>query len=356
MNKKSAITLAALACLWGAVQAQSSVTVFGVVDVGLTRLTGNTVHQTLVNTDGNTSSRFGFRGVEELGQGLKLGFWLESGFSPDTGVGGSTNTNNQTPAAGSTTGFSFGRRSIISLTGAFGEVRVGRDYVPTFANLTVSMHPFGTNGVGSSGVLFYPVAAGGTTARTNVRAFNSIGYALPATLGGWYGHAMVALGENASNAGAQKDDGNYRGARVGYQSGPFNAAVASGTTRYATGNYQQSNAAANYKLGPVQLMALWGRNKVGVTRTTAQMVGLVWQLGPGELRLAHTGLKSSGVASDATHTALGYVMTLSKRTALYTTAARVNNKGTGRAFNVGLPVTVAGGNSSGFEVGIRHSF
>lgn len=56
--------------------------------------------------------------------------------------------------------------------------------MPTFANLTVSMHPFGTNGVGSSGALFYPVAAGGTTARTNVRASNSIGYSLPVTVAG----------------------------------------------------------------------------------------------------------------------------------------------------------------------------
>ena len=66
--------------------------------------------------------------------------------------------------------------------------------MPTGLNLSTTFTPFGTNGLGDTGTLFYPVAAGGTTARTIVRASNSIGYILPQDLGGFYGQAMVALG------------------------------------------------------------------------------------------------------------------------------------------------------------------
>lgn len=356
MKTRAFIALATAAAAFGsAANAQSSVTLFGVIDVGVARLSEPNRHRTVMQGDGNTSNRLGFRGVEDLGGGLSAGFWLEASVSPDSGAGGGTNTNNQTSGVVSAGAITFGRKSTVSLMGPWGELRLGRDYVPTFSNLTTSMHPFGTNGVGSAGALFFPVAFGGTTGRTSVRASNSVGYFLPAKLGGFYGHAMVALGENASNAGATEDDGNYRGLRLGWRGRGFNTAFATGKTDYATGDYTQTNFGANYQWGPAQIMYLWGRNKVGVSRTTAQMIGTQWRLGPGELRLAHTRLKASH-ANDAVHTAVGYVWDLSKRTALYANYAVIDNKGTGRAFDVGLGVTAAGGKSTGVETGVRHSF
>lgn len=62
------------------------------------------------------------------------------------------------------------------------------------------------------------------------------------------------------------------------------------------------------------------------------------------------------MASDATHIALGWVHDLSKRTAWYADVARIDNKGNGARFNVGMATTVPGGYSSGVEVGVRHSF
>ncbi|MEI6028728.1 MAG: porin [Betaproteobacteria bacterium] len=113
----------------------------------------------------------------------------------------------------------------------------------------------------------------------------------------------------------------------------------------------------NYQMGPVKLMLLWGENKVGITRTRATMVGTQWDLTPTtELRAAYTTLAAKGVASDASHIALGVVHALSKRTALYGNWARIDNKGTGNQFGVGLKATAAGGNSSGFDAGIRLSF
>lgn len=357
MKKFPLAALAAAAACAGGAQAQSSVTLFGVVDLAYTHLSSDAGRsRDLLQGDGNTSSRLGFRGVEDLGGGLAAGFWIEAGFAPDSGAGAASNTNNQAPGAGGAGGLTFGRKSVVSLGGRWGEVRVGRDYVPSFLNLTAAMHPFGTNGVGSAGHLFYPVAFGGTTARTSVRASNSLGYVLPGNLGGFYGQAMVAIGENASDAGATRRDGNYRGARLGWRGHGFNTAVAIGKTDYANGDYTQSNFGLNYQWGPAQLMYLWGRNEVGTSRTTAQMIGTQWRLGPGELRLAQTRLKAQGTASDATHSAIGYVWTLSKRTALYGTYAAIRNKGVGTAFDVGLGVNAPGGRSQGLEAGIRHTF
>jgi predicted porin len=352
-TRLSRVGLLALAAAGAQAQQTSSVQLFGLADIGVQYLKADGVGKRwLVNSDGNTSSRLGVRGTEDLGGGLKVGFWLESAVSVDDGTSGATSSNNKDSISG---GLTWGRRATVQLSGNWGELRLGRDYVPSFGNLTTSMHPFGTNGVGSSGLMFYPVPANGTTARTNVRASNSIGYFLPAGLGGVYAHLMLALGEQGD--GPTRKDGQLQGIRIGWRNEVFNASAATSRTRYATGNYTQTNVGAAWQLGPVKLMGLWGQNKVGITKTTARMVGGQWQVGPqGEVRFAYTTLGAKGVASAARHMALGYVHDLSKRTALYGNVARIDNKGSGLRFNVGMATTVPGGNSSGVEAGVRHSF
>ena len=347
--------LAAIALALASPLALSQVTVFGVLDAGVNRVSADGSGSRMsLSPDGNTSGRLGFRGTEDMGGGLKAHFWLEMAVGVDDGTSGGTSTTNKDSL--STGGATFGRRSTVAIEGSFGELRLGRDYVPSFSNLTTSMHPFGTNGVGSSGHLFYQVNAGGTTARTNVRASNALVYVLPSNKAGFYGSAMVALGEQSSGA-ATSDDGNHKGVRLGWRQGPLNMAAATGTTTYATGDYTQTNAGINYQIGPAKLMLLWGENKVGVTRTRATMVGTQWDLSSKtELRAAYTTLTAKGVANDATHLALGVVHTMSKRTALYATWARIDNEGTGVRFGVGLAPKTAGGTSSGFDLGIRHSF
>jgi predicted porin len=88
------------------------------------------------------------------------------------------------------------------------------------------------------------------------------------------------------------------------------------------------------------------------------MIGVQYQVGSGEVRAAYTTLKAKGVANDATQLTVGYVHNLSKRTALYTNYSLVDNKGVGTRFSVGggSRPTSPGGNSSGLEFGMRHSF
>lgn len=334
--------------------AQSTVTLFGIVDTNVAHLrsSGNG-SVNILGTDGNLSSRLGFRGVEDLGGGLKAGFWLEAALNPDVGTGGSTNANNQPSGASNSGGLTFGRRATISLMGNnWGEVRLGRDYVPGFWNLS-GFSPFGTNGIGSSSFLFYPVQSAARI--TNVRASNSVGYHLP-KMGGVYGQVMYAFGENAAS-GPTKNDGRALGIRVGYKSGPVDVAVATTKTEISSlGDLRQTNIGGSYDFGVATMMLLWNQNKVGNTSTKSALVGARIPLGQGHVRVAYSRVNASGVANDAQHLALGYVYDLSKRTAVYGHVARIDNKGNGVNYNLGQAVKTPGGNSDGFEFGIRHTF
>ncbi len=347
--KKSLIALAVLAAS-GAAMAQSSVTLFGVVDATYAYGSGSVSNKSQLTNSGLTSSRLGFRGVEDLGGGLAASFWLEAGLNNDNGTGSVTNTNNQ--AATSTGGgLTFNRRSTVSLNGGFGEVRLGRDYTPQFWNLVV-FDPFGVVGVGNTQTL--NSSLGGPT---TIRASNSIGYFLPGNLGGFYGQAQYYMGENLSNA-ANKKDGNGLALRAGYANGPINVALAFSETKFIAGNIKAVNLGGSYDLGVAKIMAHYNQDKIsGGADGTGFLIGGLVPMGAGEIRLAYSTYKIDTVGADprSNKIALGYVHNLSKRTALYTTVARVGNKN-GAASALNGSVTAAGRNSTGYDIGIRHSF
>src|SRR5688500_3156954 len=98
--KKSLLALAALSAFAGAASAQSSVTLFGIVDAAFTRLSAGGVSVRGLTNSNYNSSRLGFRGVEDLGGGLRAGFWLEGAVFNDSGDGSGTGVD-----------FDFQRRS-----------------------------------------------------------------------------------------------------------------------------------------------------------------------------------------------------------------------------------------------------
>ncbi len=379
--KKTLIAMAVLAAA-GAASAQSSVTLFGVVDMDVQHLKADgNGSVTRLHNSGNASSRLGFRGTEDLGGGLAASFWLEIGANTDDGTGLATSANNQgiatTVAAirSGTQGLTINRRSTISLAGGFGELRLGRDYVPSYWNYS-TFDPFGNLGSGAGNNLGQGLAiASGTTAipgggtgagiQSQTRASNSIGYFLPSNLGGFYGQAMYALGENASNAGATEKDGRYAGFRLGYAAGPLNVAAAYGKTDYALfGDYKQINAGVSYDLGVAKLMAQYDQEKAAPAgasvKNSTYLVGASVPMGAGEIRASFSAAKMEAGAANsfgkARLFALGYVHNLSKRTAVYTTYARIANKGTGFAYNMGRAPSTAGGDVQGFDIGVRHTF
>lgn len=392
--KKSLIALAALAAT-SAAFAQSSVTLFGVVDLAYENVKTNAGRISGLAPSANSSSRIGFRGVEDLGGGMSASFWLEAALSPNSGFGSSGTTQNNQSTTIPAGGLTFNRRSTVSLSGPFGELRVGRDYVPTFWNYTV-FDPFGTNSVGSVITAY----TGGVS--TFVRASNSIGYFLPGNLGGFYGQAMYAFGNRASTEttavpaayGAAPVDtssnGRYIGLRVGYGQGPINTAVAYGRTKYAAGtntasllgsaaapigDYTDLNWGGSYQFGSIKAMAQYSRQKyqdaiVPGNTVTAKGWGLGadWGVGAGDVLLSYSRVQLGGIAGTtpkASKWALGYVHNLSKRTAVYGYYAHVTNSGgaaqTAASFSSGALGAVAGaanvnGSSNGIDIGLRHSF
>jgi predicted porin len=337
--KKSLLALAVISVFASAAQAQSSVTLFGVVDAAFARVSGSTSKTGLTNS-GLNSSRLGFRGVEDLGGGLKASFHIEGALSNDDGNAG---------------GLTFQRRSTVSLSGGFGEIRLGRDYTPTFWNTTI-FDPFGTNGVGQSNA---PGMLGVPTNITAVRSNNSIGYFLP-PMGGFYGQVMYGFGEQASNL-PNKSDGNYFGFRAGYANGPLNVAASHGTVKNFVGGVQTTNFGGSYNFGAFTPMFFYGQEKTRAgLKITAFEIGATAPLGGGELRAAYSRYNRANSPNDWSKFALGYGYNLSKRTQAYGTYARVSNSGasTVAVTNNGLGGIVAtpGGGATGFELGVRHAF
>lgn len=396
MNKTFVAT-AALA-LAGAASAQSSVTLFGVVDMAVSHVSGTVADRSGLGGGALNANRLGFRGVEDLGGGLKAGFWLEIGIEPDSGQGrDNTSVDNlSNPAAG---GLQFGRRATLSLLGSFGELRVGRDFTPTYHNESQFV-AFTRNGIAAT-VITQSNLIGQTRSRTS----NGIQYLLPSGLGGLYGELQFAFGEQASNAGTPagntEDDGQYVGARIGYRNGPLDLALSAGNTT-VTRNAGQSNdrsvvnLGASYDFKAVKVFGLYSRqtidNSVGGgfqavasnapanalagvdTEGKAYAVGVTIPAGSGVFKIAYSQIDvenghGPGTEPSAGKWALGYQHNLSRRTALYANISRLKNKdagpgvsdrnltaGTGRLLGVADATTGRNGGSTGFEVGVRHSF
>ena len=332
-----------------------SVTFFGVVDIYGSYGKGSNASKTQLASGGNTASRWGFKGYENLGGGIAAGFWLEGSISMDTGSYGTSNVNN-TPSG--TVDALFGRRATVSLMDFWGEVRLGRDFNPTYRNRDQT-DPFSNNGAGNS----QPNAGtlGGSTA---TRVSNSIAYFLPAGLGGLFGEAQYFMGENAHVSGQPNvQDGDGYGARIGWGSGPFSIAVATGLTQYTrtatTGDIQVVNVGAGYDFGVVRITAGYFRDEVKSSVPVVgdgYIVGAVVPIGASQFKASFSSYGTSAAGEPrADKLALGYVYNLSKRTLLYTTYAYVRNDG-GSAVALNGSLTAPNAHSQGVDVGMKHSF
>lgn len=335
--KKSLLALAALTAFAGVASAQSSVTLFGIVDLSVNSAKNGANSLKQLSSDQLNSNRLGFRGVEDLGGGMRAGFWLEGAMSPDNGTSG---------------GQTWQRRSTVSLMGGFGEVRLGRDYTPSFWNYTV-FDPFGTNGMGSALNVVSTLSSG---AGTLVRANNTVGYFLPA-MGGVYGQVQVAAGEGVAG-------NKYFGGRLGYAGGPVNVAVAYGKTDKSGAmidDYTDINFGASFKMSFMSLMGTYSKRDYATADQKSIMLGLTVPFGQSTLKASYNTSSGSSKSLEAKQITFGYQYDLSKRTAIYATVSSLNNDGAavgGAVFTIGQgPAQTRGGDSSkGYNLGVRHSF
>ena len=343
--KKTILAMACLAVI-GSAFAQSSVTIVGIADTALAYGSGHVSRKTQLKSSGLNSSQLGFRGTEDLGGGLKASFWLEAGLNIDDGTGQATSTNNQATGSSGAGGLTFNRRSTVSLSGDFGEVRLGRDYTPHYWN-HVYYDPFGNFGVGASRA--FVGNKGGFTA---IRASNSAGYISP-VMRGFKVQVQTYFGENASTA---VDAGTGSSLRASYDQGALNLGIAYGKTTTGVGiNVKSTNVGGSYDFGVAKLMgAITKDANTGVADVDGFVFGVHVPVGAVGTVRASLSQTDNGTAKTK-QLALGYVHNLSKRTALYTTFARVKNSG-GAAAALNGAEAKANGSSAGYDFGIRHIF
>jgi len=340
-----------------AVAADSTVNVYGLVDVAIVRETGGSAGDFTKITSGvGAGSRLGFKGREELGNGLAAIFLLESGFQADTGALGQG-------------GLLFGRQAYVGLQGGFGALTAGRQYTPQY--LTVVMaDPFASGYAGDTKNL---IAATGNSAS---RMDNSLKYVSPA-VGGVSAELVYGAGEVAGDSAA----GRQFGGALDYNAGPLRVRLGyhnrnndTATVRN-TSNAKNTMLAAVYDFGVVKAHAAYGVNKglnSSLLRNTANPYGLpgtpVASTDSRDMLLGatipsgpHTWMVSwihkddrGALDQDASQYALGYRYALSRRTELYGAIAHIVNRH-GASYTVGSAIEGGTGNGA-VDVGIRHAF
>lgn len=349
--KKSLLALAVLAAS-GAAMAQSSVTLFGVADVGVTYVNGENNWSGL--TSGNAAtSRIGFRGVEDLGGGLKAGFWLEAGVNVDAGDGKS--------GGATTEGLAFKRRSTVGLQGGFGEVRLGRELTAAY-NAVARYDVMGQVGLGYSRLWADASSNAAARTSTNIRISNMVTYLSPA-IAGFRASVNYGFGEAAGNNSADR----YVGAGLTYDNGPISAGLGlerQNSNRAATA-YDDANAwslGGSYDLGVAKVSAAYRRSTtdIGVNenKLDGYYVGVTAPVGPGLVRASYNRYQNelNNVTQKADHFSLGYVYNMSKRTSLYGTYSYLKNKNDGTMWGLGYATLKDNGGQSGLQVGVSHSF
>ncbi len=339
----------------GAAHAQASVVLYGVADGNLRFDHTNLGTLKSIGSGGESGSRWGLRGSEDLGGGLRATFILEQGFdlsdnsSPQGNVGGGASLGpgalggvNSVPHS-STGSRWFGRIATVGLAGPFGEIRFGRGYHPL--NLVqVIADPFGNGTIGTPNNLFV---------NNGLRNDNAVYYDTP-RFAGVQLSGLYQLGESTTSnatpvAGGQAKRGNDRyGAGVTYVNGPFyiGAGYEQIKSNFDTYRVRTGDIATTYDFGVVKLHAIYWRTKNSNPNTNpafgstvildehAYYAGVTvpfgaWDFlgGIGRLLDKSTSNVNAPLGSPkANFFGLGARYSLSKRTVLYTAYSRFNLK------------------------------
>jgi len=283
--KKSLLALAALGAFAGAAHAQSSVTLYGIIDAGLTYVNNDAGKPLIAMQSGILQgSRWGLKGSEDLGGGLKTVFQLENGFNVFTGKLGQ-NQNGASPSSSM-----FGRQAYVGLSGTdWGTVTIGRQY----DSIDDYVQPATMNGTWGA---YFSHAGDIDNSDNAYRVNNSVKYASPSynglTFGGMYAFGGVA-GEFGKNS--------MFGLGAAYSNGPVYATAAyeynrNPATQFADGNWvpTSANPAAGGAFG-----------YVGSTPASSQIIGagLTYAFGPVKLGGDYTNTKfadANGTTSSVT--------------------------------------------------------
>jgi predicted porin len=338
MKLRTALLLIAT-CYAGVAHAQSSLTLYGIVDEFVQYVNTGNGYTAAMGSSGQWASRFGVRGKEDLGDGYAVNFVLENGFVPTTGALAST-------------GSLFNRQAWIGLSSGWGQVRVGRQNSPLFID-EGRMDAFGavTQASGLDNITTY-----------GIRTSNTISYLTP-SFHGLKGGVYVGLG----NAGGLRGTGASYQFDVTYDQGPFSAFVAGQALRntdsaptdrtilsgvsYAIGKFTIYGAYTWAKWDELALDANTYGVSIGYTINPFNYLALGWaQL---------TDRTSAG--NGARQFSVMYNHDVSRRTSFYAAVSLLQNRGQASytlagAANAGLALAYPGAQARGVQVGLVHRF
>ena len=344
--KKSLLALTLLGAFAGVAQAQTAVQIYGTVDAGMIKRTDQTL---AIGKRANNT--LGFKGTEELGNGLKALFQLEIRYEPDTGT------------LESVTRPLFQGQSRVGLQGDFGMVRLGRG-LTAFQESSTAFEPwhglptpagFQTD-LQVAGYTSDPLSpAGNSTNRfSNALFYNSpefAGFQINTTIATkeanagapYVGRGTTALPQYPANFEASV---NPYSISTTYKNGPVAAMLA--TERNGVETRLWSIAASIFATPELKLMASYQRQNAEHTKlvnplTKAWILGANYTMGPGKI-LAGYGQKNPDGVAKTRQMSLGYEYSLSKRTYLYADASR--KKG-----GVQVPQTL-----NTYSLGVNHAF
>lgn len=407
--KKLVMAAAVLGAFAGTAQAQTSVTLYGIADGDVRFDHTNIGTLKSVGSGGESGSRWGIRGTEDLGGGLKANFIFEQGFDlsdnsvpqgnygggASAGYGGaSTQAHNGGGVIGNN-GSSrfFGRIATVGLAGGFGEIRFGRGYNPLFL-VQATADPFGAGFVAQPSNLYV---------NNTLRNDNAVYYDTPTFVGGLKISGVYQFGESTTNSTTtQAKRGNDRyGAGITYANGPLfvGAGYEQIKSNLDTYRVRTADAAVTYDFGFLKLHAIYWKTKNDNPIATPGQVsldenvytgGITVPFGAWTLLGQYTHLKDKSTYNNglaygspkANNFGAGLRYSLSKRTILYAGYSRVNLKagaqgqaysgfaGLSDASNPGLytagnlfaaptaatPFGSSNVNPYSYQLGMRHSF
>lgn len=301
--KKTLIALAVLGATAGVAHAQSNVTIYGIADIGYVKQTGSDVYMTE-----KVNNRLGFRGVEDLGGGLKATFELEERFTLEDGQ--------------ATNGRRFDGASNLGLASKWGALRFGRmNEVPTEYYRTLD--PFNQYGVAGMFENPYRSARISNTVRydsPNVSGFNFAGTFSLQNQTGEY-RDTDASGENAGY-----------GVGVRYANGPLSL-LATYNRPVNSDDSNGWNVGGSYAFGPLKVSAGYEKVSIEATREDRNfggdlvagddwnniLVGLSYKIGAGTINASYNQSETdtAGTEFKDKKFALGYTHDVSKRTSVY---------------------------------------
>lgn len=328
---KKLVIAGALAMLGTTAMAQSTVQVYGIVDMGIQSVDDGVDSKFGVDSGLQSGSRLGFKGVEDLGNGLKAKFVLESGIAADKG--GYTQGNT-----------AFGREANVALEGGFGEVKLGLQYSP----LRQSLLKLDPTGFGLTGSLTNVWSDGGVAQRIK----NAVSYSTP-VYSGFQASVLYGAGEVAGDNSADRT----LGLSATYTSGPLLATVAYNKLNAGqgiSGSTKDWLIGGTYDFGVAKLHAGYGERENFVNQKSKNYtLGVSAPVGAAGTVKANWAMNDNRyVTSGKTNMySVAYIHAMSKRTSVYTSYGYYKN-----GDNADLMVAQAGKNGSALQVGLTHRF